>query len=124
MHFTDIANDLLAIAAKRNQIFGDVISDLGEDTWQVLLKLYASRDSAPVGGEDSLMEVMRFPRNLDRILSVLAKQDLVTGNISELGGDRTFKITEKAVSIIELVLDVAVEPAGPTAEYEAADKQE
>lgn len=124
MHFTDIANDLLAIAAKRNQIFGDVISDLGEDTWQVLLKLYASRDSAPVVGEVSLIEVMRFPRNLDRILSVLAKQDLVTGNISEPGGDRTFKITEKAVSTIELVLDVSVEPARSTAEYEAADKRE
>ncbi|NRD90842.1 hypothetical protein C8024_17430 [Sphingopyxis sp. BSNA05] len=122
MHFTDIANDLLAIAAKRNQIFGDEISDLGEDTWLVLLKLYACRDAVPLVRESSLVEVMRFPTNLDRILSVLARQDLVTGNISETGVDRSFKITGKAVSTIEMVLDVAAEPAGVTAEYEASGK--
>ncbi|CAO1654215.1 hypothetical protein [Parasphingorhabdus sp. NYA22] len=122
MHFTDIANNLLTVAAKRNQIFGDEISDLGEDTWLVMLKLYACRDCVPVVLESSLTEVMRFPTNLDRILSVLAKQDLVTGNISETGVDRSFKITGKAISTIELVLDVAAEPASPTAEYEAGDK--
>ena len=116
MHFTDIANNLLTVAAKRNQIFGDEISDLGEDTWLVMLKLYACRDCVPVVLESSLTEVMRFPTNLDRILSVLAKQDLVTGNISETGVDRRFKITGKAISTIELVLDVAAEPASPTAE--------
>lgn len=122
MHFTDIANNLLTVAAKRNQIFGDEISDLGEDTWLVMLKLYACRDSVPVVRESSLTEVMRFSTNLDRILSVLARQDLVTGNISETGVDRSFKITGKGISTIELVLDGAAEPASPTAEYEARNK--
>lgn len=122
MHFTDIANNLLTVAAKRNQIFGDEISDLGEDTWLVMLKLYACRDSVPVVRESSLTEVMRFPTNLDRILSVLARQDLVTGNISETGVDRSFKITGKGISTIELVLDGAAEPASRTAEYEAGNK--
>jgi hypothetical protein len=122
MHFTDIANNLLTVAAKRNQIFGDEISDLGEDTWLVMLKLYACRDSVPVVRESSLTEVMRFPTNLDRILSVLARQDLVTGNISETGVDRSFKITGKGISTIELVLDGAAAPASPTAEYEARNK--
>jgi len=122
MHFTEKANDLLDIAAKRNQIFGEEISDLGEDTWLVMLKLYACRDSVPVVRESLLTEVMRFPTNLDRILSVLARQDLVTGNISETGVDRSFKITGKAISTLELVLDVVAEPATPTAEYDARDK--
>ncbi|VWX58555.1 hypothetical protein [Sphingorhabdus sp. 109] len=123
MRFTDIANDLLAMAAKRHQLFGDEISDLGEDTWLVMLTLYAAGDKAPVVRESALSEAMRFPTNLDRILSVLAGHDLVTGNISETGADRSFRITDKAVSTIEMVLDVADKPAPAAAENEAGTER-
>lgn len=116
MQLTDKANELLAIAEKRNQIFGDEISDLGEDTWLVLLKLYACRNAVPVVFESALAEVMRFPANLERILLVLGRQDLVTGNISETGVDRSLQITDKAVSTIEMVLDVDTGPADTVAE--------
>jgi hypothetical protein len=117
MHFTDLANDLLAIADKRKQVFAEEISVLGEDTWHVMLKLYASGDSRHAVHESSLGEVMQFPTNLDRILSVLARQGLVTGNITETGVDRTLTLTDKALSDIQTVLGVAGTISGPEADY-------
>lgn len=106
--FTDVANDLLIISEKRSEIFYDEFNALGDDTWQVLLKLYVNRHSKIVVLRTTLKSVMRFPQNLDRILSVLLNRNLVIPDLSKTGGDQTFKITEEAVSKIHLVLDSAL----------------
>ena len=107
MTFTDVASDLLAIAKKRNEAFGNDISALGEDTWQVLLKLYVNRHSKMIVLRSTLESVMRYPKNLDRILSVLLNRNLVIEDSSKTGGDQVLKITDEAVSKIHLVLDGA-----------------
>ncbi|OAN99631.1 hypothetical protein A8B75_03560 [Sphingomonadales bacterium EhC05] len=108
MPFTEIAIDLLAIAEKRNEAFGNEISALGDDTWQVLLKLYVNRHSKMGVLIRSLENVMQFPRNLDRILSVLLNHNLVEEVFSKTGDDQVLKITDEAVSKIHLVLDGAL----------------
>lgn len=107
MQFTDVANDLLEIADRRNKAFGDEVSALGEDTWHVLLKLFVYRHSEMIVRRTTLEGVMKFPKNLDRILTVLSNRDLVTEESGETCDDQSIKITETAVRKIQVTLNGA-----------------
>ncbi|MFK7841695.1 MAG: hypothetical protein AB8B54_05475 [Sphingorhabdus sp.] len=105
MNQTDIARGLLSIAANRYRILGDDLTALGEDGWHILLILFSAEHLPSVLRPESLEEGMRYPANLNRILKVLSMHGFVEERLRATNGDQSFRVTKKAISKIQLILN-------------------
>lgn len=105
MSQTDIARGLLSIAANRYRILGDDLTALGEDGWHILLILFSAEHLPSVLRPESLEEGMRYPANLNRILKVLSMHGFVEERLRATNGDQSFRVTKKAISKIQLILN-------------------
>ncbi len=107
MSFSDVANDLIRLAEKRDEALGADISLLGEDTWHVLLKLFVYRNAQDTVSRSTLENVMRFPSNLDRITAILIERGMVVNRATGADGEPVYAITDLATSKIKTILEGA-----------------